>query len=601
MNVFISSFLSALIIISAILAVFGIFALVKWMKWKSYSKYLQELEVFLSEEPYIDTLTVLRTIDIRLKEKEEKLKEQTTSSPNSQIEDNISKIEILTKDKEKFASQTITIEEKLKTIHLLKNSLHENIDKSKVFSCRKIIKKINFERDEINKVKQIVSKESLNFVNPFDEFWKIRHKYEKINSTIVTEIAKWIKEVNDFNFEENINDKLNKINQYLGEVETFLNSEKKNEALSSFTIYKKHIYDLLCFQNHYENFYNFLFFQSDQEVKKINDHIEKIKNGTSINFKNLNIDEYLKNVQELLLNAKNSFYSLDVKNTNEYIRNYKIKAFDMVRLISQEVYAYNFININRNKYIEQYWNLINDKYNEIKQNCEKVVHIDKIFYWGLEANLNEITELKNDISSNISNLTSILFDDDVSYMFKQSQYKKVFLLMRKFIDLYNEVDKVIDSFYSEGFSLGLKYKRLKKIYIFGLSDIKKFNIKLTDKDNKIIQLIDKKKREIDSNIFNINNSSNEKTLKEDVHELYGATVQFVNNVLKKVVIYKAFTLINIEFSHLRSENYFDYISYNEKVLKSEALLDSGEYIGALKYLSKSIRNTKEVNKHGYVS
>lgn len=601
MNVFIASFLSALIIITVILAIFGLFVLIKWMKWKSYSKYLQELEIFLSEEPYIDTLTVLRTIDIRLKEKEEKLKEQTTSSPNSQIEDNISKIENLTKNKEKFASQTITIEEKLKTIHLLKNSLHENIDKSRVFPCRKIIKKINFERDEINKVKQIVNKESLNFVNPFDEFWRIRYKYEKINNTIVTEIQRWISEVKNHNFEENINDKMHKIDQYLGEVESHLTSEKKNEALSSFTIYKKHLYDLLCFQNYYESFYNFLFFQSGQEIKKIDDHIEKIKQGTSINFEILNISEYRRNVQELLLNAQNSFYNLDVKSTNEYIKDYKTKAFDMIRLISQEVYAYNFINVNKNIQIDQYWDLINDKYNELKQSCEKVIHIDKIFYWGLESNLNEITELKNEISSNITNLSNIVFDNDVLYMTKQSQYKKIFLLMRKFFDLYNDIDKDIDSFYSAGFSLGLKYKRLKNIYIFGLSDIKKFNIKLTKEDKEIIDLIEKKKQEIDSNLFNKNSGLDEKTLKEDIHELYEATIKFANEVLKKVVIYKAFILINIEFSHLRNENYSGFKSYNEKVLKSESLLDSGQYIEALKYLSKSVKNVIEVNKHGYVS
>ena len=44
---------------------FGIFVLLKWIFLKKYSNYLKKLETFLREEPYIDTLTILRTIDVK--------------------------------------------------------------------------------------------------------------------------------------------------------------------------------------------------------------------------------------------------------------------------------------------------------------------------------------------------------------------------------------------------------------------------------------------------------------------------------------------------------------------------------------------------------
>ena len=106
--------------------------------------------------------------------------------------------------------------------------------------------------------------------------------------------------------------------------------------------------------------------------------------------------------------------------------------------------------------------------------------------------MNDIDLLMSEIDSNISEYTKSVEISNNLYSTKQSKYKKILQLLLTFFNECENIEKSIDIFYTEGVSQGLKYNQLKKIYIQGLADIKKFNIKLSIEDNENISLIEKK-------------------------------------------------------------------------------------------------------------
>ncbi|MBD5423273.1 MAG: hypothetical protein HDR43_02145 [Mycoplasma sp.] len=580
MNLIGTILLSTLIPIPIVIII--LFIALKWLYLKKYAKYLDELEIFLKEEPYIDTLTVLRTVDVRLQEQEKTLIEEMTSSPNDQIKLNDIKMDDLNKKKEQFASQTITIEEKIKNLEILKNDLLDRLKNSKVFSCKKIVFEVEEEKNKLNDIKKNVNEESLKFINPIIEFSRKKYEYEKIYKSIDEKITKWLNEINNDDFVKNINDKMQKIQTYLGEAEESVNNFKQDEeTFGSFARFKKMLFELLIFDNHYKSLKKYLFDNND--YLKIKKHIDSLKERFDINFDNLNVNTYLKNIEDELMQAKWHFYQLDTHNADLWTRKYLKSLSGLVQVLSQELRAWSFFKTNGLEQIRKYLGLLNNKYNELKAACESVVHIDKMFYWNLKSNLSEIENLNNTILSSILTYSDSMVNKNVSYISKQDHYKKVFLLMCSFVDACNELDKIIDSFYTEGISQGLRYNRLKKIYISGLSDIKKFNIKLTKEDDENIFSIERNKQKIDSYILD-NIKYDEKTLKTHVDELFKLIVSFINNVLKKVVILKSFSLINTEYAYKRLVNDI----YDDKVLKSEKLIKDGQYMTGLKKLIESI-------------
>ena len=232
---------------------FIIFVLAKWFFLKKYSNYLRKLEIFLNEEPFIDTLTILRTIDVKLSKSEKILTDQIISYSNDKIELANTRITKIQKDKEKFGQQTIIIEEKLSQLNKIKDRLLDKLTQSKVFSCRTIIKQAEERRRELNNLEKNINEESIKFLNPIQEFNNTEYEYIGIYKILETKIDKWKQEIVEQSFSKALEEKQTEINNYLEAVHNYIDSDNQEEMLKTFTSFKKVIYNLLMFDNHYES------------------------------------------------------------------------------------------------------------------------------------------------------------------------------------------------------------------------------------------------------------------------------------------------------------------------------------------------------------
>ena len=208
---------------------FGIFVLLKWIFLKKYSNYLKKLETFLREEPYIDTLTILRTIDVKFTKSEKRLVERITNSPNDQIQDinvNISKIQ---KEKEEYARLTIEIEEKITELRKIKNKLFNKLDHSKVFSCHPIIVEANNKINELNLLKKNINERSLKLLKPIKEFNNTKYEYLSIYKSLQSKIATWIEEMDNEQFTRSLENIQNQIENLLEEVNECIERDNEEE------------------------------------------------------------------------------------------------------------------------------------------------------------------------------------------------------------------------------------------------------------------------------------------------------------------------------------------------------------------------------------
>lgn len=561
---------------------FGIFVLLKWIFLKKYSNYLKKLETFLREEPYIDTLTILRTIDVKFTKSEKRLVERITNSPNDQIQDinvNISKIQ---KEKEEYARLTIEIEEKITELRKIKNKLFNKLDHSKVFSCHPIIVEANNKINELNLLKKNINERSLKLLKPIKEFNNTKYEYLSIYKSLQSKIATWIEEMDNEQFTRSLENIQNQIENLLEEVNECIERDNEEEMWKAFTSFKKVLYNLLLFDNHYESFKNRIF--KMQGYKQLLRHIEKLKQTTTINFDNLNVAGYIQNVQELTKVTKESFFQLDVRNTKENLKALLRNKYDLFNLVDKELKAYFFIKQYNLEHIQKYLSIINNKHSELKKEIDKISTIDKMFYWSLDNDHSELVSLNNNIHSFIKEYTEIVDSPNSSYSSKQGLYKKIFLSISSFIDTCNQIEKRIDIFYANASNPILKYFNLSKTYIIGLSKIKRNDIILSDNDKNLIYQIEDIKKKIDLIIISNNERTRESKIEIYVKTLFDLVVTFLNTVVKKSTITQVFSLINTKYS------YYQFVDevFHEVVLESEKMLSDGQYLEGLEFLIRYI-------------
>lgn len=584
MNVLSISLLSTLLPIALISITIILYIVAKAFFLKKYSSYLEELEQFLTYEPYIETLTALRTVDITLKAQEKTIIEEMTASSNDKIKINDVKIEEINETKEYFAKQSNDIDNRIKELRNLKDTLLNNLEQSRVFSCKKIISKIENNKSEMNEIRKNINEQTKQFINPIIDFNNKRYKLEKIVSKIENTTKKWFNDVQNDIFQKNVEDRIFKMKEDLEIADNFVSRGNQEKAFTHFTLFKKTLFDLITFDNYFDKFKDILFVKSNQMYSKILNHLKKVKVNLGSNLERLNTNVFLQNFEDELADAKSSFYDLNISKTSENIEKYFNTLLGLTYAINQELNAYHFFSQFGISEIQKFFLIASEKYNEIKASCEKILGIDKLFYWNLQNEMNDIDLLMSEIDSNISEYTKSVEISNNLYSTKQSKYKKILQLLLTFFNECENIEKSIDIFYTEGVSQGLKYNQLKKIYIQGLADIKKFNIKLSIEDNENISLIEKKKQEIENFIVNQDNYS-EKELKIFVDQIFSLIVIFIMKTVKKVLLVRSFTLINLSHSYKRIENNL----YDKKVIECEDLIYEGKYEEGIKSLIDSIR------------
>lgn len=580
MNVWVILFIS---IISIVIFLFLSFFLIKLFFYFKYKNFSNKIEDFLKSEPYIDTLTTLRSVDITLRKKEKNLIDKMMQTSNDEIQEKDKEMAEINHYKEKFAQQQIEIEEKIKSISNLHTKLKEKLSKISPFSVRNIILDIKQLQQQIEKIKEEVNNETSKFIDPIKEFENKKYKYSKIVNNFKNLIQKWESEINNESFSRNLYSKMESIDTFLNYAIENVDKHNFSESLTNFNLFKKNLYDLILFANYYDSFKETCLVNIKNQFNKVLEYFEKTKND--INLNNSDIDFAIKNVELEIEEVKKSFFNLEIEATEKNIEKVFNSLLNLTFLIKKEVQAYYFFHdeINQHGYeeIKQFSINVDKKFDELKLNVNNISHIDKMIYLNFQEDINDLKILLEEINKNIDLYREDFQTGNLSNSMLQNRYEKILQSMLIFFEQINDVEKRIETFYKEGYSQGLRYYKLKKIYVNGFSQLRQMGVKLSIEDKEIISLIEKQKKYVEDKIHEINS---EEYLKDKVDAFFDLLSKFIMISLKKVVIIKSFYLINNEYSYNRIKNNM----YNKKVLESQSLIQEGQYEKGLEVLIQTI-------------
>ena len=570
-------------IISIVIFLFLSFFLIKLFFYFRYKNFSNKIEDFLKSEPYIDTLTTLRSVDITLRKKEKNLIEKMMQTSNDEIQEKDKEMAEINHYKEKFAQQQIEIEEKIKSISNLHTKLKEKLSKISPFSVRNIILDIKQFQQQIEKIKEEVNNETSKFIDPIKEFENKKYKYSKIVNNFKNLIQKWESEINNESFSRNLYSKMESIDTFLNYAIENVDKHNFSESLTNFNLFKKNLYDLILFANYYDSFKETCLVDVKNQFNKVLEYFEKTKND--INLNNSDIDFAIKNVELEIEEVKKSFFNLEIEATEKNIEKVFNSLLNLTFLIKKEVQAYYFFHdeINQHGYeeIKQFSINVDKKFDELKLNVNNISHIDKMIYLNFQEDINDLKILLEEINKNIDLYREDFQTGNLSNSMLQNRYEKILQSMLIFFEQINDVEKRIETFYKEGYSQGLRYYKLKKIYVNGFSQLRQMGVKLSIEDKEIISLIEKQKKYVEDKIHEINS---EEYLKDKVDTFFDLLSKFIMISLKKVVIIKSFYLINNEYSYNRIKNNM----YNKKVLESQSLIQEGQYEKGLEVLIQTI-------------
>lgn len=585
--------LSILIPIFFIILCVLLYSTFKIIYFKKYTNYLIEFETFLDNSPYIETLTALNTVDIKLKLQEEELEKTMLTLTNNLINDwmevnGIALKEIESK-KENYAIQKIEVEDAIVKLKKLKEDLIKCLDESQIFRCRPIIKSINKIRNNMNSKKNIVASITKEFIVPTIEYESKKQLYEKILNDLENITEEWKNKVDSDLFYSNVNDRIRKINDHMDKATKFININKEFETYENFTLSKKAMYDLLNFANYFDNFYKSIFSKAEEDLKNVLTYLSNVRANLENDLKYLNIDILEEQAQKELIDIKQSFYDLKIEETKDNLSKFYKTLLSLTFNLSTELKAFNFLNIYKISYLESLFENAYKKLNELNENIVNLLHIDKMFYLNLENEKEEIIELINEIDKKLNgDLKETLVNQNISYKDKQSKFKNLLFDFQALFLSIERSEKMISIFYNEGVSQSLKYHQMKRLYLKGLSEAKKMNIILSIEDKEIIQKLEEIKNDIETKVFD-NELFNEKDLQLFIEKFKQLLMDFIFSIMKKTIIVKLFYIINIKYSYARINNK----SLDKKIDDIENELSEGKYEIAFSNLINCIN--KEIN------
>lgn len=94
----------------------------------------------------------------------------------------------------------------------------------------------------------------MKILKPIEEFTKTKHEYLSIYLSLQNKITLWTEEINNDQFIKSLENVQNQINESLEKVNEYIERDNEEEMWKAFTSFKKVLYNLLLFDNHYENF-----------------------------------------------------------------------------------------------------------------------------------------------------------------------------------------------------------------------------------------------------------------------------------------------------------------------------------------------------------
>lgn len=579
-----------LLIIPILILISIIVFIILKKKIKKFNNFYNELADFLQSEPYNDAKTTLRTIDINLHKIEaNKIEEiRNTTIDQTIIQQTIESDQEIIKiknDKQEFAQDLIEIEDK---IILLRKKHKEGCDYLKArnfFKIQKNIFEIKKIKSQINKISNEVDKRVENYVNEIEQINQVLYKYREKAKELLLILNGWKNEKNGASFNQKIDQvigNLNRINDNLSEV---LIKRKTKETKTYFSQYKKILYELYFFANHYDKFKKALYKDAPNALNKTKGFFYSLQAKFESDSQYLGIDAYFNKAWTILISAKDAFHNLSINETKKIIKQFYDVLLKATLVMNNELKAYNFLKNNEIfDWLSMFYKNISKRYLEIKKVIDEAIAIDQNYFaWIIDAE-DQMNQILNDLGDLKSKIMLEKDDKQFSNLKKQARIKQYILLVQQFNKIHDNIKNEINIFYSEGINVRLIFNRIKHLILALNVRIKEQNIKLLAEEAKLQMDLEIQRQMIDKLILDKNNQD-PNTIKLMIEKYQLLAINYLNTVGKKATIIQVYTFLNEKYSYKRINN----PSFHKSVLKSEQHFIDGNYETGLKLITTAIK------------
>lgn len=579
-----------LLIIPILILISIIVFIILKKKIKKFNNFYNELADFLQSEPYNDAKTTLRTIDINLHKIEaNKIEEiRNTTIDQTIIQQTIESDQEIIKiknDKQEFAQDLIEIEDK---IILLRKKHKEGCDYLKArnfFKIQKNIFEIKKIKSQINKISNEVDKRVENYVNEIEQINQVLYKYREKAKELLSILNGWKNQKNGASFNQKIDQvigNLNRINDNLSEV---LIKRKTKETKTYFSQYKKILFELYFFANHYDKFKKLLYEDAPNSLNKTRGFFYSLKAKFESDSEYLGIDAYFNKAWTILISAKDAFYNLSINETKKIIKQFYDVLLKATLVMNKELKAYNFLKNNKIfDRLSEFYKNISKRYLEIKKVIDEAIAIDpNYFAWIIDAE-DQMNQILNDLGDLKAKIMLEKDDKQFSNLKKQARIKQYILLVQQFNKIHDNIKNEINIFYSEGINVLLIFNRIKHLILALNVRVKKQNIRLLAEEAKLQMDLEAQRQIIDKLILDKNNQD-PNTIKLMIEKYQLLAINYLNTVGKKATIIQVYTFLNEKYSYKRINN----PSFHKSVLNSEQHFIDGDYETSLKLITKAIK------------
>ena len=557
-------------------------------KVKKFSDYYRELDEFLQSEPYNDTKTTLRTVDINLNKMEANRLEELRSNlaPGLSLEATAahdSELLQIQKDKEEFADNLNEIEDKIQELkykHRTGTNLLKNRNYFKMQHNWFEIQKIKF---QVNKLANDVEKRVKIYIDEIEEIQKILYKYRNQLKNLIIVIHSWkTPEVSLLNTQ--IEHKLDAIQEINNNLSDSWAKRKIRESKTHFYQYKKELYQLYRFANHRDQFYQVIFTDAPAALAQLQQLFKVIQTHFGHELIYLEITKYFENARHALSVAQDCFGNFLVEPTQSAITNFFDILLSARLIINSEFRAYKFVTNSKTiHYLNQFYQNINKRYAIVTKEIDEALAIDLHYFEWLKAERAKMEQIIRDLEELKTRLTLEENEPNLANASKQHRMKSYFYLVRAFNEIHDNIRAEIQLFYSEGINPRLIFNRIKNLVLSLNVELKTLNVKLNSTELRLQANVEKKRVLIAQMILNHESESQIKAMIQK-YQLLGTS--YLKTIGKKWVLIKIYTHLNERYSYKRHQQG----PFHKLVTESEQCFQTGDYDAGFKLMVHAIKS-----------
>ena len=584
------------LLITIIVPVFAILIfLVIWLFLKNkiwkFNEYYSQLNDFLQAEPYNDTKTTLRTIDINLNKIEankieeicNKLDAETSLDQSLQNDQELLKIQ---NDKQDFANNLIEIEDKISLLRRKAQEGNDYLNSKKLFKVQHNIFEIKKIKNQINKISKDVEQKVKYYIDEIEEINKVIYKYRNQSKDLIYLLNKWKDQKIDPALSQKMAAKINEIDEINNNLSDALGKRKIRESKHYFYQYKKMLFLVCNFANHYDQLVVVLYQEIPAALTKIKNFFQMIQKQFGHDLTYLEIEQYFDNAADHWNAAKSAFGELNTISAEKAIVDFYDVLLNANSVIKNELRAYQFVmQPQRMAQLNQLYQSVAKHYVEIKKIIDEVLAIDQNFFEWLEPKAEKLQQLVNDLAELKAKINQELGLAEIANLTRQHRIKTYLFLVRSFNEIYENIKNETQSFYAEGINLRLIFVRIKNLILSLNVWLKQHQIQLNQQELLLQQEVEAKRLEIDQLIMEQLQSEETDGLITNLEIYQNLVIQYLKTIGKKITICKIYTLLNQKYSYKRIEN----TKFHEHLLLSENHFLQGKYDTSLKLIVSAIK------------